>query len=242
MTMIERANMAFISKLEHALAHIQKELQDAGFVGLDLSSLKSVFEEQALRKYSKEMPEPENPVILEFGTDESSSPTPLARSLCCCFIRRWCDDLTRAVAAIEQSEDEKLGHWVRRKTGQETRVDFDRLTVHEVSNKASLVQLLKVLHRVMQWDTARLQQFVEGNVKNSTGVEAFIRDLAHVRLVDPQFAFVMKDMFFVTDPRVYDEVLNSLKEHENFKVLLFLCEILKKRIELNIGDEEWQIA
>lgn len=242
MKLLDRANVAVISKLDKCLDDLQSQINDVGIVGIDLALLKADIEARLREKYSVDTEPSEDNHIILFGTDEDHSPMPLARSLTCQCLRKWLADLSELIASVEKAEDEKIKLWVTRKIGKGNNIDLQELSVVKIDEKFSVIKVLGIIHQVLSYETERLKTIVGKMSDNVDGMAAFVRDLALARMSDSRVEQVLFQLMDVTETKVIDEVLESslLKSNEHYQVIAFMGQTLKQRIELGIDDEAWK--
>ena len=241
MTIQERAEVAVVSKIDSALSYLQEELEDGGVTNLNLPGMAAVFA-QEVREFYKDKVQDDSPVDLMFGLQDQSQPNALARSIMCAHIRRWLDDVLKAIRKIEEREDDKILSWVEKNTGKKCQIDLKALVAVESDPNEQVVGFLSAAFQVMNYEPEHLQQIISCAPAATDGVIAFIRDLAAARFSDPRVESVLNDLLDVKSPDVIDDVMEhqEIMEHKEFKAIHCLGQMLKKAIEADIKDEDWK--
>ena len=242
MTIQERAEFVVIDNMSQSLEYLQSELDDIGVLGLDLVSVKEQLIQIVRDKYADKSVDAAEGLLREFGVGETKTPMPLARSFACFALRNWLNDLVETVKTLEEAEDDKLSDWVKRTFGKSAKLDFNSLRVVEGNDNEELIKLMSTIYQVLNYDNDRLQRVVSQIKSDADGLAAFVRDLGSARLADDRVAQVLSDLLDVEDPKVIDQVVNSaeLKTNPEHKAIYFMGELLKKRLERELKDEEWQ--
>lgn len=242
MTLQDRANAAVVGKLDQALAHLQSELDDIGVSAIDLSSAGDQLVQIIRNKFAGHADDSAEGTLHEFGAEEEKIPMPLIRSFACYALRSWLNDLEKMVKQLEEAEDAKLDHWVKRTFGKGAKVDFWSLRVMEGKEKDEIAKWMSTIYQVLHYESGRIEKIVAGIGPDANGLAAFVRDLGKARLADARVAQVLTNLLEVEDHKVIDEVVDSpeLKIHAEYKAIRFMGDLLKKRLAVGLKDEDWR--